>query len=342
MIEREGLFRMRHGVATLRKGRATLVILLLVVLTAAACGQRGATTQQVTLYLDWSIDGLHAPFFVALKKGWYEEAGLKVDIQPGQGSADAVKVVGSGKAQFGYADAATMSKGASGGAPVKMVAVLIRKTPAVFLCRRGSGISTIKDLLGKSIGDAPQTATATLLPAVLEANGSKMTDIKFVAMTFGARVPSVLEGKVDCALGYLQEFVMIRDKVDFLPYYRFGINSYSSGIMVNKDFLQKNPDVVRKFVQASLRGHEFVLKNQKEAAEITASYSKEPQNNAGYFAGELEVLEPHFSDDEVTTNGYGWMSDERWKITQELMMKYGGQEKALPLADLYTNEFLRK
>jgi len=333
---------MRQGVRP-RMGQIILIILV-ATLAATACGQRGATPQQqeVTLYLDWAIDGLHAPFFVALKKGWYQEAGLKVDIQPGQGSSDAVKVVGSGKAQFGFADAATMTKGAAGGAPVKMVAVLVRRTPAVFICKKGSGIAAIKDLAGKSIGDAPQTATATLLPAVLEANGSKMADIKFVAMTFPARVPAVLEGKVDCALGYAQEFVMIRDKVDFLPYYQFGINSYSSGIMVNTDFLKNNADAVRRFVQASLRGHEFVLKNAKEAAEIAASYSKEPQNNTAYFIGELEVMVPYYADDEVTKNGHGWMSEERWRITQDLMRKYGGQEKDLALTDLYTNEFLKK
>jgi NitT/TauT family transport system substrate-binding protein len=324
--------------------RTWAVLIVLIVALTAACGQRSATRQQqaVTFYLDWAIDGLHAPFFVALKKGWYDEAGLKVDIQPGQGSADAVKVVGSGKAQMGFADAATMAKGAAGGAPVRMVAVLVRRTPAVFICRKGSGITTIKDLTGKSIGDAPQTATATLLPAVLEANGSKMADIKFVAMTFPARVPAVLEGKVDCALGYAQEFVMIRDKVDFLPYYQFGINSYSAGIIVNTDFLKNNADAVRRFVQASLRGHEFVLQNGKEAAEIAAGYSKEPQNNTAYFIGELEVMGPYYTDDEVTKNGHGWMSEERWRITQDLMRRYGGQEKELALSDLYTNEFLKK
>lgn len=315
----------------------------LVAVLVAGCGQRQAqSVQQVTLYLDWSVDGIHAPFFVALKKGYYDQAGLKVDIQPGQGSADAVKIVASGKAQFGFADAATMAKGVAGGAPVKMVAVLVRKTPAVFICRKGSGIATIKDVVGKSIGDAPQTATATLLPAVLEANGSKMTDIKFVAMSFAARVPSVLAGKVDCALGYHQEFVDVQDKLDFLPYHQYGINSYSSGILVNTEFQQKNPDAVRKFVEASLRGFDDVLKNRSEAAEITAGYSKDPGNTVKYFAGELEIMQPYLTDDEVAQHGRGWMSDERWKTTQELMVKYGGQEKELPLDQLYTNEFLPK
>lgn len=318
-------------------------MLMVAALIAAGCGGRSAATaQQVTLYLDWTVDGIHAPFFVALKKGWYDEAGLKVDIQPGQGSGDAVKVVASGKAQFGFADAATMVKAAATDAPVKAVAVLVRRTPAVFVIKKGAGITSIKDLTGKSVGDTPETATATLLPAVLEANGSKMADIKFVSMNFGARVPTLLEGKVDTVLGYIQEFVNIQDKVDFLPYYKFGINSYSSAIIVNKEFLQKNPDAVRKFVQASLRGLEFVQKNAKEAAEITASYSKDPGSSVGYFAGELAVMEPYFTDDEVQKEGLGWMSEERWKITQDLMRKYGGQQKELPLSELYTNEFLKK
>lgn len=334
---------MKQWVGAFRKCCTLFAIPLLTVLVAPTSTHGAGTAKQhVTLYLDWAIDGYHAPFFVALKKGWYEQAGLDVAIQPGQGSADAVKVVGSGKAQFGYADAAAMSKGASNGAPVKMVAMLVRRTPAVFMCRKDSGINSVKDLAGKSIGDSPQTSTATLLPAVLEANGLKPSDVKFVSMNFGARAPAVLERKVDCALGYIQEFVTIRDKVSFLPYYRLGINSYSSGVLVNKDFLRKNPDAVRKFVQVSLRGHEFVLKTSREAADITASYSKEPQNNTDYFAAELQVMEPYFADDEVTKHGYGWMSDARWKATQGLMVKYGGQEKTLPLGELYTNAFLPK
>src|SRR5262245_3891911 len=78
--------------------------------------------------LDWLVNGYHAPFYVALDKGWYKEAGLDVTLEPGRGSGDTVKLVGAGNAELGFANAAAAAKAAADGVPVVVVAVDLQKT----------------------------------------------------------------------------------------------------------------------------------------------------------------------------------------------------------------------
>jgi NitT/TauT family transport system substrate-binding protein len=334
-VNKIGLLRIRWQVCYLF---GCLIGLLLLASCAGGGGQGGGGDQEsVTLRLDFAIDGLHAPFFVAQEKGWYEEEGLDVNIVPGQGSADTVKVTGAGRSEFGVADAATMSTGVSQDVPVKMVAVILRESPAVTVSLKGSGIEQPTDLRGKSIGDAQQSSTATLLPAFLNRNGMDPEDVKFVGMGFESRVPALLDGNVDAILGFIQEFVNIQDQVNFMPWYQHGIDAYSSGIIVNEQFLEENPETVRAFVAASIRGLEYTIQHRQEAAQIVA---KAAQAEPGYFAGELELLDPLFKDEDVQEHGFGWMSKERWTATQNLMLEYGGQQKKKPLSDLFSNDYL--
>jgi NitT/TauT family transport system substrate-binding protein len=295
-----------------------------------SAGASATGTTKVDLYLDFAIDGLHAPFFVAQQLGYYEAAGLNVGIHPGQGSADTVKVTGAGRSQFGFADAATMVKGVSQGAPVKMVALILRKSPAVIVVRKDSDISKPTDLKSKSIGDSPLSSTTTLLPAFLAANGMKKSDVRFVAMSFQSRVPSLLRNNVDAIMGYIQEFVNIQSKTRFIRWATHGIKSYGSGIIVNNSYLREHPDEVGAFVKASLRGLRYTLAHPARAADVVARASHGDKN---YFAGELALLNPYFG---ASAGSLGTMTTAGWKVTQDMMVRFGGQKKRVPVSSLFT------
>lgn len=329
--------------------KAAVFLVLAWALAACGSGSGGATSgggntnttppqiQNVTLTLDFAIDGLHAPFFVAQSKGYYHDAGLNVQIEPGQGSAQSVQVTGAGRAQFGVADAGTVAKGISQGVGIKAVAVLLQQTPAVTIALKTSSISTPGDLAGKSLGDAQQASTGVLLPAFLQANNVNPSSVHFVGMTFPARVPALLSGQVDAIGGYLQEFVNIQNKVNFIDWYKNGINAYGSTIIVNSTFLQTNGATVKAFVQASMKGLDYTIKHPNEAAAIVAQAA---HGDVSYFTGELALLQPLFTGPDVTAHGYGWMSDARWNATQELNVKYAGQQQTVAPATVYTDEFL--
>src|SRR5687767_3775818 len=111
---------------------------------------RSAPAQtRVKVHLDWLVNGYHAPFFVALDKGWYKEGGLDVTVVPGKGSFDAIRTTATGNAEFGFADGAVMAKSVTEGLPVKMVAIMVQETLAGIVSFADKKVEKPKDLEGK-------------------------------------------------------------------------------------------------------------------------------------------------------------------------------------------------
>lgn len=318
----------------LRAFRAGLLPIAVLAFITAACGTGQEPDQvAVTMRIDWDVDGLYAPFYVALEEGFYAEEGLDVDIQTGRGAAENVRVVGSGQAQFGTADAGTTLVGIAEGIPVRVIGGLLRSSPAVIVARRDSGITEPRDLVGLSIGDAQEGSTAVLLPGFLRANGMDMSDINFIGMTFPARVPALMAEQIDVTAGFIQEFVNIEDEVIFIPWAEHGVETYSTSIIANADYLDGNENVAEAFVRASIRGLEWTLDNKQSAAEIVAA---EGEGDVDYFLREIELLEPLFRGPS-TEPALGLMSAERWASTQAFMVEYGDLPEEIPLDQVYVN-----
>ena len=90
--------------------------------------------------LNWTLYGEHAPFYLGVENGFYEEEGLDVSILEGSGSSTTTKLIGNGNNVIGYADSATMMNGVSAGVPVKAVAVIFQSSPMSFISgQSGSG-----------------------------------------------------------------------------------------------------------------------------------------------------------------------------------------------------------
>src|SRR5690349_6459589 len=142
-------------------------VFLLVLLIAPVAG--AAETTPGTIRLDFIIGGKHAPWYVALEKGFYARRGLTATIQAGTGSADTVRTIASGGADFGFADISTAIVGRSRGTSV-VAAAQLGYVGATILWREDSAIKTVKDLQGKSLAISPGQAQWYLLPAYCRIN----------------------------------------------------------------------------------------------------------------------------------------------------------------------------
>jgi len=136
-----------------------------------------AETTPGTIRLDFIIGGKHAPWFVALEKGFYAKRGLAATIQAGTGSADTVRTIASGGADFGFADISTAIVGRSRGTPV-VAAAQLGYVGATILWREDSPIRTVKDLQGKSLAISAGQAQWYLLPAYCRINKMDYKSIK--------------------------------------------------------------------------------------------------------------------------------------------------------------------
>jgi NitT/TauT family transport system substrate-binding protein len=296
------------------------------------------------MHLDFLVNGYHAPFYVALEKGWYKEAGLDVTIEPGQGTADSIKTAGAGNAAFGFPDYGAVVKAVSEGVPITAVAAFVHDTPAGVISFADNAVNVPKDLEGKTLSVAPFGATTIMLPAFAKLAGVDMSKVKTVTYNFGAMVPSFLTGKVDATIGYyFGEYPAARDeskdrKIVFLRLADYGVKTYANGIVVNNDFMKRNPAAVAAFVKTSMRALDYTFKHVDDAAAAAAKHTETPKAT---LKEQLELAIELMDTQEARNDGYGMMTSAKWDSTQKLQLDFGGQTKAVPSDELWTNKFLK-
>ena len=146
--------------------RAVAAGLLVFPLLSGAHAQ--AQKRDVSMRLDWLYQGPNAGFVVAKDKGFYDEAGLNVDIGPGRGSGSTAQLVASKAAQFGFADGFVVGAGVAKGMDIVTVGAIYRRNPTAVIVLAESDIKSIKDLEGKTIGIAPGGTQFQQWPAVAQ------------------------------------------------------------------------------------------------------------------------------------------------------------------------------
>jgi hypothetical protein len=107
--------------------------------------------EKLSVRLDWTPWGVHAPFHLAAQKGWFHAAGLDVEIEDGNGSVTTVQIVGQGRFDVGHASLAPMMIARDKGLPVRAIANFARKSDVGLLVPKGSGITSPKQLVGKEL-----------------------------------------------------------------------------------------------------------------------------------------------------------------------------------------------
>jgi NitT/TauT family transport system substrate-binding protein len=252
--------------------RMSALLVLMLVLLQSSFDARAA--DKVTFVTDFGYLGRHAYYFVALDKGFYKDQGIDVNIVRGQGSVDAVKQVAAGAAQMGFADAASVILAqANDGVPVKLVAMIYAKPPHAIFVLKGSGISKPKDLEGRNIGDSAFSSVPRLFNAYAKAANIDASKVRWSVISSDALAPSLALGRVDGVGQYvvgealLQKAVAPKE-VARLAFSDVGMDFYSNGIIADEKYIASNPDIVRRFVAATLRGLSYSIANPEEAGRI--------------------------------------------------------------------------
>ena len=307
---------------------------------------RAQAADSVIMHLDFLINGYHAPFYIAQKKGWHKEAGLDATIRPGRGTADSIKNVGSGNAQFGFPSFGAAAAAVAQGIPLMAVAAYLQEVPGGIISFESNPVRKPSDLEGKSIAVAPFGATAILLPTFLKKNNVNTSKVKSIKSNFGAIVPSFLTGKVDTSIGYyFGEYLAARDKmagtgkkVLFMRVSDFGVRAYGNGLVVNSDFMKSNPDAVRRFVEVTMRGIKYTIDNIPEAAAAAAEHTETP---VALLQSQLILAMEMINNKDAKMHGFGVMVKDKWDDTQSMQVEFGGQKGVVADDKLWTNKFVK-
>jgi NitT/TauT family transport system substrate-binding protein len=290
-----------------------------------------------TLRLDWVPGPHHIGPVLAVQRGYYAQEGIDLSVKPGRGSGSTVQIVATGGDMFGFADAGTMAIAASKGAPVIMVANTTPQGP-VGVITVGKKIDSPKELEGKTIGLVPGAADHVALLAVFKKYGIPETAYRIIAIEAAAKVAALLSRKVDVIPGfrfgdYLRTYTQNTDAKIAL-FSDWGVNLLGNGYLVTTSTLEQKPVLVRGFVRATLRGWKDAIADPK--AGIAALFAAFPDTNRQFIELGLPLVIEHMQSAATKGKPLGWMAEEDWKMTLQVM-KSAGLEGDRPPRTFYRN-----
>jgi len=307
---------------------------------AVAAGAAYAANTPVTFQLNWMAGGPNAGFAAAVAEGYYKDVGLDVTLVQGNGSGNTAQLVANGRAQIAYADAVAVSQLVAKGAPMKIVATIYQSNPNAVMSLKKAGIKSVADLKGKKVGVPSGSSQTTMLQLLLKSNNLKESEINMIDMPVASMVPALLQGQVDAVLGSIDAYqIQAESQGAQLDVYRFadyGVPTVSTSIFASNDYLKSNPDVVKKFIAASLKGWSFALDNPDKAIKDVKQVF--PEVNEKLAAAELAAITPLFCSGGAKYIGKA--EDALWVKSQDML----AEVKLLPAGQdpktYYTNDYL--
>jgi NitT/TauT family transport system substrate-binding protein len=299
--------------------------------------------RDVTFRLDWVYQGPNGGFMVALDQGFYAQEGLNVDIGPGKGSGSTAQLVASKATQFGFADGFVVGNGVSKGMNIRTVAGIYRRNPTAVLVLADSDINTPKDLEGKSIGITQGSAQGQQWPAFVKGCSLDGSKIRVVNIDPAGTPPALITRQVAAIAGFAQgqaPSVEVRGNLKTRVFWfaDCGVTAVSNGVIVHNDFLKEEPELIRGFVRASLRGFLYGRAHPDEMVAIVKKFS--PTVDPVITRREAELSWENWVTPNTAGKPLGWSSDKDWAETVKVLKEYGGVTTPLEAGALYTNDFV--
>src|SRR5262245_755521 len=251
----------------MRIGLKSVVLAALATVALAA----PASAQRINFALNWVAGGDHAPYFYALRQGWYREAGIDVEFEQNRGSAISAQRVGAGTSQLGLSDMAVVLAAPGRGAESVAVMNVYANSPQGMYWLNSSGIRSIRDLAGRRIGNPPGDAARVMWPALARANGIDPNSVTWVNIDANAKLAALRAGTIDATTSFYNlHHVFARepgDNMGFLAWRDAGVNPYGNSIIVNGAYLRANRERVAAFVRVTQRAFRTCVDNPQPCVQ---------------------------------------------------------------------------
>ncbi|MFC1655821.1 ABC transporter substrate-binding protein [Patescibacteria group bacterium] len=321
--------------------RLLIITLSLFVLGVSGCGKQqideSAELQEVTVKLKWIHQAQFAGNYVAKDMGLYEDEGLIVDLQPFSFEEPTIDAVVNGDADFGITGADELLVARSNGMPIKAFAVIFRTNPVCAYSLKESGITKPQDLIGKTVGLERGTNVDTLYYVMMSRLGIDRSQIDEV--TIGYDATELLNGDTDVSTGYIinepNQAVEAGHEVNIILMADYGANMYADVLFATEDTIENKPELVERFLSATLDGWKYAIENEDEAVEITMNYATDSTKSHQAYMLKQSVPLIHTGDKPI-----GWMTETHWNEVEKVLVEQNILEKEVDVDTAYTNEFL--
>nr|WP_237171597.1 ABC transporter substrate-binding protein [Paenibacillus sp. IHB B 3084] len=245
------------------------------------------------------------------------------------------QIVASGKAQFGLTTADQLLVAREQGIPLVAVATIFQKSPQGLMVHANQNISSLADLNNRAVYVGAGSVFWDYVKSKYQ-----LDNVKEMAYT-GSLAPFIPD-ETAAIQGYVtsEPYEMKQQNVDvkFLLLADAGYNPYSNVLFTTEQYIQDHPDLVRAYVEASMKGWDYYKTNYDSVNDVilkeNPDFTKEKLNYAA------EALIPFVYEGDAAEHGVGYMKEERWAELGQQLMKIGALKKEPDVSKVFTDKFL--
>lgn len=320
--------------------------LLIAVAGLSACAGAGSpaagkTPDEVSVQMSWTYDYSETPFYAAQMNNHYSDQNLNVTLREGGfgsgGFIEPIDEVVGGKANFGLSSASTLIQARAAGKPVVALMSVLQRSPFALISLDKSHITKPKDLIGKKVSVSAGGAKDTYL-SFLKSQGIDPASVNTVdRKDFG--IDPLLKGDVDVLAGWIiNEGVMVQEageKPSYILPSEYGVESYDFIIFTTNDMVKNHPDVVQRFVKATVAGIDDVVANSSQAVDYTLKFAPKLDKSQQQRRLDAMLALIHPAGTQI-----GMMQPEVWQNTYKVLNEEEPLPRPIDVTTVYSLDFL--
>jgi NitT/TauT family transport system substrate-binding protein len=309
--------------------------------TALFAAGAAQAADSVVMRINFTPWAMHAQYYAGVAQGIYKAEGIDLEIRPPSAGQQNEVFIGTGREQFGVANADGFIRARASGIPVIAVMADEPDTPFSVITLKKSNITSPSQLKGKKISWFPSNVKGLLEPLLIK-GGLTRNDIEYLNVARGAEIQLMAAGQVDAVFGYHFGQALTLDMKGFptnvMPLKDNGVSFYGTVIYTSEQLLKSNPDLVKRFVRATLKSLAWTAAHKKEAVAEVVKVS--PDRELDLETKKLEIIYGLYNTPEYE-KGFGIMNDAKWQSSIDILAADSGDLAKKPTPkEMYTNAIL--
>ncbi len=274
-----------------------------------------------------------SPFYLAVDKGYYEEQGLDVTLKLGSAEANPLKMVIAGEDEFGVVGGPDLIiTGRNKQLSIKAIAIMHKDSDLpIIITKKESGIDTVEELEGKKIGMFYGHSSTNIIRSLLHQEGISVEEVNV-----GFDYSQFIAGKIDAEWAFRTTAgVTLPEKgieINIISPADYGITTHGLTIFTTEEMIEENPELVQKFVSATIKGIEHTLTNPEDGIESTIQRNKKL---------DPEVEMKRLLIDNLVTSPNGEMNKEMFQETYDRMLESELVKEGLNVEEMFTTQFIQ-
>ena len=315
------------------------LILLILFINACKPQELNEPFDEVSVQLKWIHQAQFAGLYVAQEKGYYSDENIKINFIEGGAGLSLTEPLINGTADFSIISPEEIIVKRSEGLPLKAIATTYSRSPVIFASMADSGIIHPDDFLGKTVSLVGQVEAEIEFYAMMRKLNLDISKINLIK--YNPDYTEFYNGDADVSFAYIISGVskMLQNgyELNLIWPGDYGVKFYGDSLAVNENMISQNPDLLTRFLRATLKGWEDAIGDSESAVETTLKYTKVKNKNLQSAMMDAQVPLINTGEDYI-----GWMKGEDWKLMYQTLLEQKIINMPMDYNKLFTMEFLNK